>query len=251
MVKKDDSLANALGNMGDRAAWFLQLEAVAQRFDREYQGKAVELPDEVQAMPIFREWSTGGLTSRIASPFWQLATPKKGQHCLDLGCGVSFLIYPWRDWNAYFYGQDISAIACQTLTSRAPQLNSKLFKGAIQAPAHQLAYDNQRFDLVISTGVSCYYTIDYWQAVLEAVRRVLQPGGVFIFDVVNPEAELAENWAILETYLGAEVMLADLSDWTAMIKQAGGKVAKQLDHELFHLFKVQFPTPSPGSKNPK
>jgi len=32
------------------------------------------------------------------------------------------------------------------------------------------------------------------------------------FDVVNPEQPLAENWGILETYLGAEVFLERLEN---------------------------------------
>ncbi|MGF1496950.1 MAG: class I SAM-dependent methyltransferase [Elainellaceae cyanobacterium] len=217
-----------------------QMAAVAARFNREYRGEPFELPDEVEAMPVFRERASGALAARIASPFWDLAPPKKQQHCLDLGCGVSFLIYPWRDWNAFFHGQDISRMACDTLSSRGPQLNSKLFKGVRYAPAHQLEYEENTFDLAIATGFSCYYPLDYWSSVLAAVRRVLKPDGIFVFDAIDPEAELAENWAILETYLGAEVMLEDLSDWQNLIKTSGGKVLKQQGGDLFHLFKVKF-----------
>lgn len=236
----DSSLAGALGDMGDRSSWYNQIDAVGERFNREYQGQPFELPDEVEAMPIFRDWTSGGLTSRIAAPFWKLAQPKKSQRCLDVGCGVSFLIYPWRDWNAFFYGQDISDIACDSLNSRAPQLNSKLFKGAAKGPAHQLQYDDQQFDLAIATGFSCYYPLDYWEAVLTEMRRVLKPGGTLVFDVVNPESALAENWAILETYLGAEVLLTELGEWQALLKRSNTKVLKTLDHELSRLYSLQF-----------
>ncbi|MEB3357692.1 MAG: class I SAM-dependent methyltransferase [Synechococcales bacterium] len=217
-----------------------QLAAVATRFNREYRGEPFELPAEVEAMPVFRERASGALAARIASPFWELAQPKKQQHCLDLGCGVSFLIYPWRDWNAFFHGQDISRVAHDTLNSRGPQLNSKLFKGVRFAPAHQLEYEENTFDLAIATGFSCYYPLDYWSSVLSAVRRVLKPEGVFVFDVIDSGAELAENWAILETYLGAEVMLENLADWENLIKSNGGKVLKQQAGDLFHLYKIKF-----------
>lgn len=224
----------------DASPWADQIRAVAGRYSREFAGEPFDLPDEVEEMPIFREWATGGLTQRISSPFWELAKPKRGQRCLDLGCGVSFLIYPWRDWEALFYGQDVSTVAEKALMTRAPQLNSKLFKGCRLAPAHQLEYDENQFDLAISTGVSCYYGPDYWEAVLTQVKRVLQPEGVFVFDVVNPEHPLAENWAILETYLGAEVMLEPLATWPKLIKQVGARVVSQKDHELFHLYKVKW-----------
>jgi len=41
--------------------WQTQLGQVAERFNRQYQGKAFELPAEVEAMPIFREWIAGTL----------------------------------------------------------------------------------------------------------------------------------------------------------------------------------------------
>jgi ubiquinone/menaquinone biosynthesis C-methylase UbiE len=227
--------------MGDRTAWIPSLDTVARRFNQEYEGIPFDLPDEVEAMPIFRDWASGGLTSRVASPFWDIVKIKKGNRCLDIGCGVSFLIYPWREWDAFFYGQDISAIACDTLNSRAPQLNSKLFKGAVRGSAHQLKYEDNQFDLAIATGFSCYYPLDFWEEVLGEVKRVLKPGGTFVFDVVNPEAEIAENWAILEMYLGAEVFLPGLNEWTALLKPFGAKVSKTSDNELFRLYRVQFP----------
>lgn len=191
-------------------------------------------------MPIFREWASGHLNSRLASPFWEVAKPRRGQRCLDVGCGVSFLIYPWRDWEALFYGQDVSTVAQKALVSRGPQLNSKLFKGCQVAPAHKLEYDEGFFDLVIATGVSCYYGPEYWETVMAQVKRVLKPEGVFVFDAIDPEQPTAENWAILETYLGAEVQLEPLSTWPKLIKASGARLLSQKDHDPFHLYRVKW-----------
>ena len=221
--------------------WLPMIGAVAKRFDAEYEGKAFDLPEEVEAMPVFRDWAAGSLGARISSPFWEIAKPKKNQHCLDIGCGFSFLIYDWKAWQARFYGQDVSEFAIKTLHQRGPQLDSKLFQGVKVGPAHQLDYPAETFDIVFATGVSCYYPLDYWQAVMEAVRPLLKPGGFFVFDVVDPEQPLAENWAILETYLGADVMLEPLKSWRALIKTVGARVVKQQDGELFHLYKVRWP----------
>ncbi len=217
-----------------------QLQAVAQRFDREFRGESFDLPDEVQELAVFRDWVAGSLTPRITSKFWEVAQPKKGQRCLDLGCGLSFLIYPWKQWQAAFVGQDISKVAQAALNQRGPQLDSKLFKGVKLAPAHRLDYEPATFDLVISTGVSCYYPLDYWEQVMAAVKPCLKPGGKFVFDVINPEEELAENWAILETYLGADVELTELAQWRGLIKSAGAKITKQAAGEVFQLYRVQW-----------
>jgi SAM-dependent methyltransferase len=213
---------------------------IASRFNRQYQGDAFELPPEVEAMPIFRDWVAGKLDAKIASPFWEIAQPQKNQRCLDLGCGVSFLIYPWRDWGAYFYGQEISTVARDALNSRGSQLNSKLFKGVELGAADQLKSESAFFDLAIATGWSCYYSLDYWSLVMNQVKRVLKPGGVFVFDILNPEHPQAEDWAVLETYLGAEVFLEPLAAWEKTIQANGAKVLKRRPGEFFDLYKVSF-----------
>jgi len=219
--------------------WQTQLGQVAERFNRQYQGKAFELPAEVEAMPIFREWIAGTLPDKIASRFWEIAQPQKNQRCLDIGCGVSFLVYPWRDWGAFFYGQEISTVAQEALNSRGSQLNSKLFKDVELGPAHQLKYDDAQFDLAIATGWSCYFPLDYWSAVMTEVKRVLKPGGVFVFDVLDPEKPMSTDWAVLETYLGAEVFLEPSAEWENLITATSVKVS-QHPGELFDLYKVRF-----------
>lgn len=228
------------GRSSQQQDWQAQTVAVAERFNREYRREAFDLPAEVEAMPIFQEWMAGTLQTKLFSPFWELGKLQKRQHCLDIGCGISFLIYPWRDWDALFYGQEISTVARDLLNSRGSQLNSKLFKGVTLGPAHQLAYDDNMFDWVIATGFSCYYSLDYWQAVVAEVKRVLKPGGNFLFDVLNAESPLAENWAILETYLGTEVQLEPLAQWRATVTSAGGKITGTRSGEIFELYQVSF-----------
>ncbi|NET37747.1 MAG: class I SAM-dependent methyltransferase [Cyanothece sp. SIO1E1] len=225
----------------DRSAqWESQIATVAKRFNQEYRNESFDLPAEVETMPIFHEWAAGLLATKIASPFWEIAKPRKHQRCLDIGCGVSFLIYPWRDWDALFYGQDTSIVAQENLNARGPQLNSKLFKGVRLAAAHRLEYEPNQFDFVVATGFSCYYNLDYWAVVMAQVKQVLKPEGTFVFDVINPELPLAENWAILEMYLGAEVFLESADDWKKTIKAAGAKILNQQQGELFQLYKVRF-----------
>lgn len=235
--------SNRPQDVGDRTSscQLSQPEAqVAYRFNRQYQGEAFELPEEVEAMPIFQEWVAGTLTAKVSSNFWEIARPQKNQRCLDIGCGVSFLIYPWRDWDAFFYGQEISVVARDALNARGSQLNSKLFKGVSFGSAQQLTYESGQFDLAIATGWSCYFPLDYWSKVMAEVKRVLKPGGQFVFDLLNPEKPLAEDWAVLEMYLGAEVVLEPIADWEKTIKATGAKIVKRKPGELFDLYLVQF-----------
>ena len=220
--------------------WKTAIDNTTKRFDREYRQENIALPAEVEAIDIFEEWRAGSLQNLIATKFWELKTPKKKQTWLDIGCGLSFLIYPWYEWDAFFSGQEISAVARDILMSRAPQLNSKLFRGVKLGAGHLLAYEDSQFDGAIATGWSCYYPLDYWERVLAEVKRVLKPGGSFIFDAIDPESPLAEDWAILETYLGTEVFLTPLSEWQSLVRQAGGKIVKRSSGELFQSWLVSF-----------
>jgi SAM-dependent methyltransferase len=220
--------------------WSSQINRVRQRFDREFRQESFELPAEVEAMSLFREWVNHDLVAKITSPFWEVSQFKKNQRCLDIGCGVSFLIYAWREWETYFYGQEISPVARNALNARGPQLNSKLFKGVQSGAAHELRYEPGSFDRAIATGFSCYYPLEYWKLVLIEVKSVLKADGLFVFDAIDPDAEIAENWAILEMYLGAEVFLSPLSGFTELVKSVGGKVTATKPGELFTMYQVKF-----------
>jgi hypothetical protein len=61
-----------------------------------------------------------------------------------------------------------------------------------------------------------------------------------VFDILNLAHPLVEDWAVLETYLGAEVFLEPVAEWEKMFKVNGAKVVAQQSGELFDLYKVKF-----------
>ena len=227
--------------------WNTYISPIAQRFNREVEiqlGETPdwELPEDVSTLPFWQEYEHSAFREELSIPFHRLRAPKKRENCLDLGCGVSFLIYPWVEWDAYFYGHDLSDRAVQFIKSRAPQLNSKLFKSMRQGRAHQLdVYEENQFDLAIATGFLSYYPPDYLSLMWLPLRRVLKPKALLIFDVVNPDSRWIDEWGLGEIYKGTEPILTPLKDWEALIKQLGGKLRKQEAADLFVTYSVALP----------
>ncbi len=223
--------------------WQAYLTPVAQRFNREagiQLGEPPwEIPADLKSLPFWQACQRDHLEDRLGVPFHQVRTPKKGEYCLDLGCGVSFLIYPWNQWQANFYGHEISDRIVKLLKSRAPQLNSKLFKSMQQGPAHRLdVYTEAQFDLVIATGFLYYYPLEYFTQVWQALQPILKPKAQLIIEIVQADSVWAEEWGLIELTKGTEPILLPQETWEDQIKQLGGKVLRRAHGELFTTYVI-------------
>ncbi len=223
--------------------WQAYLTPVTQRFNREAGIQLGEppwdLPTDLQSLPFWQACQRDHLQDRLGMPFHQVRTPKKGEHCLDLGCGVSFMIYPWSHWQANFYGHEISDRIVKLLKSRAPQLNSKLFKSMQHGPAHVLEpYPEQQFDLAIVTGFLYYYPLDYFTLIWRELQPVLKPKAQMIIEIVQADSPWAEEWGLIELAKGTEPILLPQETWEKQIKDLGGKILKRADGELFTTYVI-------------
>ncbi|MEM9534451.1 MAG: class I SAM-dependent methyltransferase [Cyanobacteria bacterium P01_A01_bin.3] len=229
-----------------KTEWAAITDPLAKRFDRDVEvqlGQAKwELSDDIQSTQFWQACQLEGLDSRLGVPFHELRQPKKKENCLDIGCGVSFLIYPWGHWGAYFHGHELSPKTVQFIQSRGPQLNSKLFKEMTKGVAHNLSlYDDQQFQLAIATGMFYYYPPDYFTAVWSQLLRVMQPKSTLIMDIVDPESEWADEWGLLELEKGGEPEFSPLLDWEQTFKQHGIKMKKRAAGELFVTYALALP----------
>lgn len=223
------------------AEWTERLQALKEHLEREHTARSslTGLPDEVQALPFWREVS-GKLGERLGVPFWTLYRPNKHERCLYIGCGPSFLTDPWVEWEAYFYGLDLRPSLVQAVRSRAPQLNGKLFKSLEQGAPHDLGrYPEGAFDLVIVAGFSPYFPIAYSEQVLDEIGRVLKAGGNLLWEVVDPDARWFEDWSIGQMYRGLEVYDTTPVEWQALLATRG-TIKKELAGELFRFYLVQW-----------
>jgi ubiquinone/menaquinone biosynthesis C-methylase UbiE len=224
--------------------WQEQLSPLIQRFNREAQaagkGMVWDFPEEVTSSTFYRELTTGTLEKRLGVPFWELVKPKKNDRCLDVACGGDFFFYPWTEWQANFWGQDLSPVLAKVINSRAPQLNSKLFKGVRVAGAHRLDYEENFFDLVLALGLSFYMPLDYSAQVLIEIRRVVKPGAPVLFEVVEPNSPWLDAWGLMEMAKGTEVYFTELEDWETTFKQVGSQIQTSKAGELFRTYHLTF-----------
>lgn len=225
--------------------WTPILETQTERFNRETEIQLGlrppwELPNELEALSFWQACQLDHLQDRLAIPFFHLRTPQKREQCLDIGCGVSFFLYPWSQWDASFFGHELSPQVVKLLQSRAPQLNSKLFKSIRQGTAHQLsAYEDRQFDQVIATGFLAYYPLEYLAAIWPQIRRVLKPGAPMIIDWVRAESPWAEEWGLIELFKGTEPFLIPTDQWEATIRHLGGEILKLASGELYTTALIQ------------
>lgn len=103
------------------------------------------------------------------------------QLILDAGCGTGRnLLYLLKSGaNVFGVDQNPQAIAqLRTLTSSFPQVDpEENFK---VASVEQLPFENETFDLVISSAVLHFAeSLSHFEAMLNSMWRVLKPGGYF------------------------------------------------------------------------
>jgi len=100
-----------------------------------------------------------------------------GRRVLEIGCGAGrFLEYLTRRGQNGAVGADISIGMLRGAARKG-------MRTLINAPAENLPFLDKRFDVVIST-YSSYKYVDRSQDHAE-VLRILQPGGYFVFDLLN------------------------------------------------------------------
>jgi ubiquinone/menaquinone biosynthesis C-methylase UbiE len=107
---------------------------------------------------------------------------------IGVGTGLSFLHYPP---DVELAGVEPSPHMLKRARRRAAELGRKV--ELVEAPAEQLPFADDSFDTVVSLTVLC--TVRDAQRTLGEIRRVLRPGGRFVFleHVRSEDAQLARR----------------------------------------------------------
>ena len=112
---------------------------------------------------------------------------------IGVGTGRSFAHYPDVD---ELVGVEPSEPMLRRARQRAAELGRHMT--LVEAPAEALPFEDGSFDTVVSLAVLC--TVDDQSRALQEVRRVLRPGGTFVFleHVRSPDPKLARRQDLLD-----------------------------------------------------
>ena len=102
----------------------------------------------------------------------------RGKTILDMGCGTGLYTRILKRRGATVYGLDISEGMLAIARREVPGVEF------VYGTAEKLPYKNKSFDIVLAALMMEYFSC--WDKVLEEVRRVLKPKGIFVFSTGNP-----------------------------------------------------------------
>ena len=136
-------------------------------------------------------WSREGrvlLSDFTARPFViEALGPLAGAHVLDLGCGEGYVARLAAEAGAASVtGLDVSPEMVARARAAAPQGGSCAFRFEAGNAAEPRDFGRAAFDRVMAVFLFNYLTRRETGEVMKAVRRVLSPGGVFVFTVPHP-----------------------------------------------------------------
>lgn len=148
------------------------------------------------------------LTSRIAPT----------TRVLDLGCGTGVLTLALAKSGFQVTGVDISEAMLDRVRQKATGLKVELRTGDVFA----LPFANEEFDGIVTRWVVPHFKA--WPLIIREAARVLQPGGIFVFDMCSTSNyELARGHRELDF---------DHFGYNPVDEAANGFYASATEHEL-------------------
>lgn len=113
--------------------------------------------------------------------FQKVSQQPTGNKILDLGCGAGPLLGPLNDSSFDVIGMDISYDMLINATKSSE--NTQIPPLVLQGNSEALPFPDSHFDVVVSLGMFGY--VENVTGALDEIRRILKPGGLFIFSVRN------------------------------------------------------------------
>ena len=109
----------------------------------------------------------------------------KGKKIIDIGCGSGIYSEILQKKGAEVVGIDISKTLIEIAKSEVKKVEFRV------ANIKELPFKNNSFDIAVSALMLGY--LENWDRAFSEVKRILKPGGVFIFSILNPIYECKEE----------------------------------------------------------
>ena len=169
-----------------------QLERIRRAYDltvRQYESGSDPLssvPDDLKKTPEFQTFldETGDACHGGAPDVREYLNPGKGMRFLDVGCSAGLKTYRLYQWPSTYFGADISPLLVEAMRKYAAN-NAINIGGLHVADAANLPFESDYFDIAAMVGVLEYCTLDYVEASLLELSRVLRDGGKMVVDIAN------------------------------------------------------------------
>ena len=132
------------------------------------------------ALKMGRNPGKGGVADSIGH-YLKLKYPDfNPKRILDLGCTIGSNLFPYHDVypDAELYGVDVAAPCLRYAHARAVSRNIKAH--LFQQNAERLSFEDNTFDLVVSSFFFHELSVVATQRVLAECHRILKPGGMMV-----------------------------------------------------------------------
>lgn len=153
-------------------------------------------------------------------PFYVERARRSGGPVLEIGCGTGRVTLPIAREGIEIVGLDVAPSMLARLRDKADREGLEVT--LIEADCRDFSL-GRRFALIICPFSAMQHLHDHAsvEAFLERVRAHLAPGGVFIFDVFNPNVEIlareaAERFSVftyIEEESGQEIFVEESTDY--------------------------------------
>jgi 2-polyprenyl-6-hydroxyphenyl methylase / 3-demethylubiquinone-9 3-methyltransferase len=145
----------------------------------------------------------------------QLGIEPRGKKVLDIGCGGGILAEEFALIGCQIIGIDPSASSLATARAHAQQAGLDIDYRV--GSGEDLPFADESFEIVYCSDVLEH--VNDLEKVISEIRRVLKPGGVFLYDTIN--RTFPSNLVmikLLQEWKSTSFMPPNLHDWNAFIK---------------------------------
>ena len=171
-----------------------------------------------------RKWNS---TNRSAL-YRAMRFPMEGKKVLDAGCGDGTDMLHFQQRGARVYGCDVSQELLQIARRKCPG-----------ARLEQCSFSNTPFRDFFFDAVYSKYAMQHdadIAAIYREVRRVLKPGGIFVFLVAHPFRQFMEKRGT--NYFRQEIVHSRIFGKTLVVDEPSHMLAEYFSNYFLHYFSL-------------